>query len=571
MKKISLCKETVIDLFCNKNYNQKEVAEYFSVSRATIGRFLKNHNISKKQKLTKELLEEEYINKDKTIKEIAIELKYSEPTISTYLKKYNINKISKKDTLADSIINLYKSGYNYNKIRKELNCSVQTVYTVLEEHGLKEQTHKFDKFSKEELYDLYHLQNLTLEQTAKALNSSTAVVNRYIIHFNITKKHNSTVYDIEQIKKLYLDNDLTIKETGFRLGIPATTLQKILNKHEIKKKHKKDELINDIKQLCALNITIEEIGNQLGISRTYTGQLINSNDIDRDYKGRETYIERVISEFLSDCKISFIKNDRNQIKPKEIDFYLPDYNIGIELCGLYWHSTKFRDSYHIKDKYLECKEKGIQLITIFEDEIVEKEDIVLNRLFHKLRLKTNKIYARQCDIREITNRQGIDFLNSYHIQGAGRNLVYLGAFYKDTLVAVMSFSKPSIAKGSAKVDYELNRFAQSRTVTGIASRLFKVFINKYNPNSIISYSDLRWNNGELYEKLGFEYSHTSEPNYWYIYGQKRISRFSLRKSVLVKNLNLPENTNYTEKNITSALGLYRVYDCGNYVYVWNKK
>ena len=62
-------------------------------------------------------------------------------------------------------------------------------------------------------------------------------------------------------------------------------------------------------------------------------------------------------------------NDRTQIHPYEIDIYLPALKIGIEFDGLYWHSElggANRMALAYKTKL--CKDKGISLIHLYEDE-----------------------------------------------------------------------------------------------------------------------------------------------------------------------------------------------------------
>lgn len=69
------------------------------------------------------------------------------------------------------------------------------------------------------------------------------------------------------------------------------------------------------------------------------------------------------------------------LQGKHIDIYLPDLNLGIEYCGLYFHSIKFKTiDYHF-DKYLSAKKLGITLIQIFEDEwIFDKDKVKLTLL-----------------------------------------------------------------------------------------------------------------------------------------------------------------------------------------------
>ena len=113
--------------------------------------------------------------------------------------------------------------------------------------------------------------------------------------------------------------------------------------------------------------------------------------------------------------------------------------------------------------------------------------------------------------------------------------------------------------------YELLRFCNklNTTVVGGASKLFKHFLKEYKPKEVISYCDRRWSEGNLYEMLGFEFSHNSKPNYFYVINGKRENRFKYRKDILVKEGFDP---NKSEHEIMLERGIYRIYDCGCKVY-----
>jgi len=287
--------------------------------------------------------------------------------------------------------------------------------------------------------------------------------------------------------------------------------------------------------------------------------------------------EKSISDFLktiSDYKI--VENSYDIIPPLEVDILIPEIKLAIEYCGLYWHGEligKKPRNYHLSKMKL-CNSKGTQLITIFEDEWLNKQDIVKRRLEYKLGLVNEKIYARKCNIEEIEGNVAKFFLNQYHIQGGSNSRVYLGAFYEDQLVAVMSFSKPSIAKGwkgsEIKV-WDLNKFCtDGRNIVGVASKMLKYFMKKYEWEEIRTYSDRRWGTGNVYEKMGFSFSHNSQPNYWYFklnaHNRVRYHRYNFRKSLL-KNKLVSFDENKTEWENMSANGYDRIWDCGSAVYV----
>lgn len=258
----------------------------------------------------------------------------------------------------------------------------------------------------------------------------------------------------------------------------------------------------------------------------------------------------------------------------EIDILIPDKKIAFEYNGLYWHSElilKEPTMYHY-NKVNTCIDKGFSLIQIFEDEWLEKNDIVKHRIQHILGLDNNqKIYARKCEIKEIDCNSKNDFLNRFHLQGKDISKINLGAFYNNKLISVMTFSKGNISKGSVAKDdiWELSRFCSdyNYSVIGIAGKLFHYFMNNYKWKQIFSYADRRWSNGNLYYKLGFNLEHITKPNYWYTKnGFKRIHRFNLRKRE-------KDNPNIPEWILRRDEGYYRIWDAGNYKFTMenNKK
>ena len=268
-----------------------------------------------------------------------------------------------------------------------------------------------------------------------------------------------------------------------------------------------------------------------------------------------------------------IQREHNIIKPKEIDIFLPEYNIGIEYNGLRWHSEQFgKDKHYHLSKTKECYEKGIRLIQIFEDEWLFHKEIVKDKLLYILHcdsVEKAKIYARKCKIKEININDAKSFLNKNHIQGWIRSTIYLGLTYNDELVSVMTFLKE-------KNGYVLNRFASNinYNVAGAASKLISYFCKNYDYEYITTFADLRWVSidNNLYEKIGFKFDKIEKPDYAYVSSstsfRKRIHKFNCRKKILSQKYNLP--LSMTENKMTKKIGLYKIWNCGLVKYILKK-
>lgn len=278
--------------------------------------------------------------------------------------------------------------------------------------------------------------------------------------------------------------------------------------------------------------------------------------------GNKTIREDKIYSFLYNYNQNIINNKRI-LDGKELDIFIPEKNIGIEFDGLYWHSNKFKDKkYHLL-KTEQAEKQGIQLIHIFEDEWVNKQEIVKSRLLNIIGKTPHKIYARKCEIKIVDKKEERDFLNENHIQGYSPSKICLGLYYENELVSLMNFSnlRKNLGQQSKEGYYELLRFCNKlyTNVIGGASKLFKYFIRNIKFISIISYADRRWSIGNLYKQLGFKFISYSQPNYFYIKGLKRFNRFNFRKDILVKQ---GYDKNKTEFEIMDERKIYRIYDCG---------
>lgn len=287
----------------------------------------------------------------------------------------------------------------------------------------------------------------------------------------------------------------------------------------------------------------------------------------RGYNKRTT-IELFIRDLLTKYNINFETNNRNIIPPQELDIYIPEKKIAIECNGIYWHS-RLESNYHC-NKFIKCKEKGIQLISIWEDWIKIKPEIVESIILSKIGIYKEKIYARKCIVREVKSKECNEFLNNHHLQGKTNSSIRLGLYYNNELVSIMVFNKPRSGLGKLGNYYELSRFCnkQNTQIIGGASKLFKYFLKTYNVKMIKSYSANDISNGSLYELLGFESNDKINQSYWYIEYRtfKRYHRYNFRKAKL-KEMGFDIDNN-TEDQIMKSLPYYKIYDAGTTTWIY---
>lgn len=273
--------------------------------------------------------------------------------------------------------------------------------------------------------------------------------------------------------------------------------------------------------------------------------------------------------FVTSLWSTAIQGYRPSYHSKEIDVFIPEKRIGFEFNGLYWHSEQVLASNNQSpkkdhEKLLEFKQAGIRLVQIFEDEWDLKQDIVKDRIRSILGLNSRTIYARKCEVVELSAKEANAFCDKHHIMGGGKSKVKLGLRCAGELVSVMTFSNSNLSRKGT--EWEITRFVSKSgfTVVGAAGKLFNYFVRHYNAQTVVSYSDNRWSNGNLYKAIGFALKHSGTPNYWYLKANTpgRIHRFNLRKQA-----NEPKDK--TEIELRLEQGYMRIWDSGAALWIWD--
>lgn len=269
-------------------------------------------------------------------------------------------------------------------------------------------------------------------------------------------------------------------------------------------------------------------------------------------------IEQTVGKMLEGYSGEILRNDRTLIAPREVDFYLPEVNIAIEVNGLFWHTESKVGKKRHYEKFIACREKGVQLLTLWEDDILNNEDIIKRFIAYKLGFaQVSRVNARSTVAACISSSEANEFLDRFHIQGRSRAGLHYGLYAEDMLVAVSSFTK----KGDTVV--ELTRFATSDIVRGGFSKLIKKFTSD-NPDVEIvqTFSDNAVSNGDVYFKNGFTQVADIQPDYSYLAQHRRVHKFNYRKARFKKDSSLVFEENLSESQLAAMNGIERIWDCG---------
>lgn len=267
--------------------------------------------------------------------------------------------------------------------------------------------------------------------------------------------------------------------------------------------------------------------------------------------------------------------DLNDIKYTRefcLDRYSFDFIVGnnlLEINPTITHNSTFdpfggtplAKDYHV-NKYKVARNNNYRCICVWD---WDNEEKIINLL-----LPRERVYGRDCIIKEVSTIDSARFLNTYHLQGNAKSSIRLGLYYNNQLVSLMTFGKPRYNKN---YDYELIRLCSSYYVIGGEEKLFKYFVDTYHPSSVISYCDNSKFSGEVYIKLGFNLkSYGSPSKHWYnMKTKKHITDNLLRQ----RGFDQLFGTNYGKGTSNEQLmlenGFVEIYDCGQSVYEYIKE
>lgn len=188
-----------------------------------------------------------------------------------------------------------------------------------------------------------------------------------------------------------------------------------------------------------------------------------------------------------------------------------------------------------------------------------------NKIINQLKNRPT-VYARECTIQAVSYADAIRYINEYHLQGYARCSIRLGLYHENELVAIMTFGKPRYNK---LYTYELIRFCAHYNVVGGAEKLFKYFVDTYNPVSIVSYCDYSKFNGNMYSQLGFEKITQHISKHWY---NPKTQQHILDTLLLKLGYDKLFSTSYGKGTSNAELmlqnGFVEIYDAGQITFVW---
>jgi hypothetical protein len=350
------------------------------------------------------------------------------------------------------------------------------------------------------------------------------------------------------IKKWGVDNPSKSDFIKSKIGIKTSKVWNEKYKSYYKENHNLD-IVSYID--CVYKIKCDNCGSEYDIDKFLLSNriLLNTeictvcNKLRDGSSGYENELKSYISSIYTG---EIIENTKSIISPYELDIFLPGEQIAIEFNGLYWHSDKYKDKLYHSRKYKMCLDRNIELIQVWQDDWLYKNQIIKSFIEEKILNNFNKIIPIElCDVKLIESKDANNFLEKNHIKGKSKSKINIALIYKEEIISLMSLNRIK------SKSYILNRYCNKLgyKINDSFLNLLNYFTKNFNFDEIVTYHDNSLGFNNLYESIGFKKESEINIDYSYVIS-------GIRKHKYVKK---------TIKNIDRDL--LRIYDAGSYKFI----
>jgi ribosomal protein L37AE/L43A len=276
--------------------------------------------------------------------------------------------------------------------------------------------------------------------------------------------------------------------------------------------------------------------------------------------GGKSYEEKEFLEWVKSIYSgNIIENSRQIIPPKEIDIYIPEFKLGLEYNGVYWHTG---DRKRHREKWELAQQKNIDLIQIWSSEWRDSRPILQSIIKNRLGLSI-PIYARECKISEVSSKEAREFSNRYHLQGYFHG-INIGLYYNNELIDLSIFCK---CRFGNRAKWELTRHCikSGYRIIGGLSREISYFRKIGNTGSIIDYCDMRLFNGKGH--WGFKEIEITPPDMQYSDYNNIIPRGKFQKHKMKNIDNFKFDSKLTQRQNLLNNGMDYIYGVGHKIFL----
>jgi len=461
------------------------------------------------------------------------------------------------------------------------------------------------------------LQTKTLTQIACELNVNNDTIRRRLRQFNISidipwdYKINKVVnkskllYDREYMYREYVTDQKTAQQIANEIGVSQQTVLTYLRKHRIETRldgqwqyRELKDLLNKltdkkfmIEQYITLKKSTYQIACELGTNDVLVGRHLRRLGIQMrshlEYADLMSSVHKhklipLLDKYGINHVSSYVvrmREDKNW--SYEIDEYLPDYRVFLELNGLYWHGygnlnlTVARNIQRdiVKWKNLTSKFPDHKIVYMLESDF---EDGLADRIIEGIVGRKRELAKWKPDgyrIERCNKDDVYEFIaNNHYLKSIPASKFIFGLYNKNQLVAAVVFSYPHRNEQLLKYGentVEISRFISLEHGSNANSWFISKCLREVSNRPIISYADItRYpgkisHDGTLYKACNFEYIGLTESSYRYLTPDRKL----LHKRGVWKKA---KRNGITEKRQAYIDGLIKVLEWPKKIFIYRR-
>ena len=507
--------------------------------------------------------------------------------------------------ISEQIKILRKQNRTVKDICQIVGKSESTVRRYVRALGLQKNTARED-IDSAVVYDMYVNKGYTVVEIAKYFDCAHDTIEKRLLSQGIVinkveniKRHFDRVYDEqwENIKR-DLDNRMSRSAVCSKYHMRMSSLDRLMKRHDygcavnyVSKIEEKLCVCDNVGEKRYLESmkeyyteyqiipTVSGLADFMKLHRTTVFGAVKRYSLSElvQVNVQSGYVSRLEAD-LTKLGVSFEKNNRIILDGYELDFYIDELKLGIEVNPVGTHSVDIpvygiSNRYYHQNKALLAEKKGIGLLHLYDiDFVYEYRYKRLLRLIESRLCLKQKCGARECLVKMIDRHTAVEFLEMFHLQGGETTSSYrYGLYYKDELVSVLTVGKSRYTDD----EYEIIRYCPKpdTIIVGGFQKLFKSLLRDIGSDcSFVSYMDLnkRFMSGNVYERNGFVNDKITQPDYCWVdkYGTRTLFRYQTTKQQLIRQ---GFSADISEIEIMRSRGFFRVFGAGSKRYKYRVK
>lgn len=328
------------------------------------------------------------------------------------------------------------------------------------------------------------------------------------------------------------------------------------------------KLLTDYEKKTGEKPFLEDAANLMNLGKTTTRKYISKYNLDEYLNKRFGSKAEKDIFILLNSRYNCILHDRSILNGSELDIYIPELKTAVEFNGVYWHSSEFKGKTYHQKKSLDCMRQGIKLIHIFEhewenDKLRPQIESMLNNIIGNNITKIQNLSIDDISAQDTTK---FEEENSLNYRAGSSIKIALRDIKSGDIISIMTFK----LSDDEDHQYEVCTICTKNgfNVPNGYAKIFRYFVDKYKPDSVMAYYDLSKIVNNIYNDIGFEVcpkNTITEPSYiWVDPHYKRIV-----KQEQVSDLLGWATTN--EDEIMLGMGFNKLYDSGSIKYEYIRR